>query len=103
MAFALLVGSGLVYGRLTDRWGTSTAPAQAVARLDRVPRSVGDWQSQDVTMDRRQIERAQIQGYLDPEVPQCPRRSRDRDLAGLRPAGSDLGAYAGRVLRGCRL
>jgi Protein of unknown function (DUF3485) len=64
VAFALLVGSGLVYGRLTDRWGTSTALAQAVARLDRVPRSVGDWESQDVAMDRRQIERAQIQGYL---------------------------------------
>jgi Protein of unknown function (DUF3485) len=64
VAFALLVGSGLVHGRLTDRWGTSTALAQAVARLDRVPRSVGDWEGRDVDMDRRQIERAQIQGYL---------------------------------------
>jgi Protein of unknown function (DUF3485) len=64
VAFALVVGSGLVHGRLTDRWGTSTALARAVARLDRVPRSIGDWQSQDVAMDRRQIDRAQIQGYL---------------------------------------
>jgi Protein of unknown function (DUF3485) len=64
VAFALLVGSGLVHGRLTDRWGTSTAMAQAVARLDRVPRSFGDWEGQDVAMDRRQIERAQIQGHL---------------------------------------
>jgi len=63
-AFALLVGSGLVHGRLTDRWGTSNALTEAVARLDRVPRSVGDWRAQDMAMDRRQIERAEIRGYL---------------------------------------
>jgi Protein of unknown function (DUF3485) len=67
LAFAMLVGSGLVYGRLTDRWGTSTALAQAVARLDRVPRSIGDWVSRDARdaeINRKQIERAQIRGYL---------------------------------------
>jgi hypothetical protein len=64
VAFALLVGSGLAHGRLTDRWGTSGALARAIARLDRIPRSVGDWEGRDVAMDRRQIERAQIRGYL---------------------------------------
>jgi hypothetical protein len=63
-AFALLVGSGLVHGRLTDRWGTSNALAEAIARLDLVPRSVGDWEGRDVAMDRRQIERAEIRGYV---------------------------------------
>ena len=64
VAFALLVGSGLVHGRLTDRWGTSEELARAIARLDRVPRSIGDWQGRDAELDRRQIERAGIQGYL---------------------------------------
>jgi Protein of unknown function (DUF3485) len=64
VAFALLVGSGLVHGRLTDRWGISGALAQAVARLDRVPRSMGDWEGRDEAMDRRQIDQAQIRGYL---------------------------------------
>jgi hypothetical protein len=64
VAFALLVGSGLVHGRLTDRWGTSDALARAIGRLDRVPRSIGDWESRDVAMDRRQIDHAQIGGYL---------------------------------------
>jgi hypothetical protein len=63
-AFALLVGAGLVHGRLTDRWGISGALAEAVARLDRVPRSIGDWEGRDVAMDRRQIDRAGIQGFL---------------------------------------
>lgn len=64
-AFALLIGSGFVHGRLTDRWGTSSALGQAIARLDRVPRSIGDWEGRDVAaMDRRQIELAQIRGYL---------------------------------------
>jgi hypothetical protein len=64
LAFALLVGSGLVHGRLTDRWGTSSALAEAIVRLDRVPRSIGDWKGQDAKIDRKQIERAQIRGYL---------------------------------------
>jgi hypothetical protein len=64
LAFAMLVGSGLVHGRLTDRWGTSSAVAEAIARLDRVPRSIGDWEGRDAAIDRKQIERAQIRGYL---------------------------------------
>jgi hypothetical protein len=64
MAFSLLLVSGIVHGRLTERWGTSSALAEAIARLDRVPRSIGDWRARDVAMDRRQIERAGIQGYL---------------------------------------
>src|ERR1700722_7933279 len=67
LAFAMLVGSGLVYGQLTDRWGTSSALAQAVARLDRVPRSIGDWKGQDAKRDQinlKQFDRAQIRGYL---------------------------------------
>lgn len=63
-AFVLLILSGLVHGRLTDRWGTSDALADAVDRLHRVPLSIGDWHGQDVAMDRRQIERAGIQGHL---------------------------------------
>jgi hypothetical protein len=63
-AFVLLVGAGLVHGRLTDRWGLSGALAEAVARLDRVPRTIGDWEGRDVAMDRKQIDRAGIQGYL---------------------------------------
>ena len=63
-ALALLVAAGLVHGRLTDRWGTSTELVDAAARLGRVPRSIGDWRGQDVPMDRRQIDRAGIQGYV---------------------------------------
>lgn len=62
--FALLVTSGLVRGHLTGRWGTSGELAAAVARLDQVPRSFGDWEGRDVPMDPKQISRAGIQGYL---------------------------------------
>jgi hypothetical protein len=63
-AFALLVAAGLVHGRLTDRWGTSTELVDATARLQRVPESIGDWQSRDLPLEKRQIDRAGIQGYV---------------------------------------
>jgi Protein of unknown function (DUF3485) len=62
--FALLVASGLVRGHLTGRWGASGELASAVARLGRVPTSIGEWEGRDVPMDPRQIDRAGIQGYL---------------------------------------
>ena len=62
--FVLLIASGLVRGHLTGRWGTSGELAAAVDRLNRVPRSIGDWEGRDVPMDPRQIDRAGIRGYL---------------------------------------
>ncbi len=43
VSLALIV-SGLVHGRWTDRWSSSTAPAEAAARFDKVSEFViGEW------------------------------------------------------------
>ncbi len=42
-ALALTVASGLVHGFWTDRWVVSPGPAEAAARLARLPPDAGDW------------------------------------------------------------
>src|SRR5689334_18545657 len=60
----LLVGYGVAEGLWSGRWGQSDEVRQAVARLDAVPRTIGDWQGEDSPHDPRQLEVAEIQGYV---------------------------------------
>jgi Protein of unknown function (DUF3485) len=46
VAAALLVSSGLVHGLWTNRWHSSDALTKAVARVDRMPLTVGPWKAQ---------------------------------------------------------
>lgn len=50
-AVAAVVAAGVVHGFWTDRWHTGAAVAAAVANLDKVPRSVGDWEAEPLTSD----------------------------------------------------
>jgi Protein of unknown function (DUF3485) len=43
-AVLAILSVGLVHGFWTDRWQVSEAVATAAARLNRIPRTVGDWQ-----------------------------------------------------------
>jgi hypothetical protein len=63
-AAVVLVSTGLVHGVWTDRWKKSGALERAVARLDRVPLVIGDWQGQPDELDRDQLEAAEIAGHL---------------------------------------
>src|SRR5437764_8305353 len=45
-ALVAVVAVGVVHGFWTDRWGLSEAVAAGAARLDRVPRVVGDWHAE---------------------------------------------------------
>jgi hypothetical protein len=63
-AFAIVAGSGLVHGFWTDRWGRSPTLEEAIASLDRMPRSVGDWHGQDVEMSTRDMQRTGASGWL---------------------------------------
>jgi hypothetical protein len=42
-ATALIVGTGLVHGAWTNRWGVSPALAALAARFESVPMVIGDW------------------------------------------------------------
>ncbi len=44
IAVTLLISSGVVHGLWTNRWHSSDALVQAVARVSQVPMSVGPWQ-----------------------------------------------------------
>jgi hypothetical protein len=65
-AVPVVLAVGVAEGLWENRWGGSLALEQAVARLDGVPRTVGDWQvSQegDEELDPPQVARAEIAGY----------------------------------------
>jgi len=63
-AVAVVVAGGWVHGRWTNRWGASDELRQAVGRLERVPRTFGDWRGTDLQLDDRTIEAAGIAGYV---------------------------------------
>lgn len=64
VAIGLLLVSGIVQGRLTGRWATSSALREAVARLDLMPRQVGTWIGEDAEVDRATLERVGIGGGI---------------------------------------
>ncbi len=52
-AIVAVVATGVVHGFWTGRWQYSTEPAEAAARLPRVPLEAGDWLGQDLETDSR--------------------------------------------------
>jgi hypothetical protein len=63
-AILLVAATGVVHGLRTNRWSVSRELESAVARLDRVPTVIGDWEGKPSELDRRQLEAAGIAGHL---------------------------------------
>ena len=63
-ALALIVGSGLVHGRWTNRWRTAPALAELVARLDSVPMVLGDWTATSRAIPPRELAMTGAVGYI---------------------------------------
>jgi len=64
-ALILVIAAGLVNGHWTRRWSTSHAVESAVARLGRVPMSLGDWRGRSLAkIGREQLAMAEIDGYV---------------------------------------
>lgn len=64
IGIAIIISAGFVHGRWTNRWRNSDELEQAIARLDRIPLAIGDWQGQPLELDREQLEQGEIDGYL---------------------------------------
>ena len=67
VALLMLAASGIIQGFWTDRWGASTQLAEAVARLERVPRYVGEWGAdpkKDPPISDEELENAEVVGHL---------------------------------------
>ena len=65
LASVVLIGAlGVAHGLVTDRWGPSGQLERALATLDRVPTSFGDWTGEDVPADPEMMARAGIKGWV---------------------------------------
>ena len=60
----VLLSYGVAEGLWTHRWFASAELEQATARLDRIPRVVGDWEGTDQVLDDRTIAVAELSGYV---------------------------------------
>jgi hypothetical protein len=60
----LLLVTGYLHGRWTGRWHFSNDVQDAVARLDAVPQSIGDWEGEDGELDERVREVSGAHGFL---------------------------------------
>lgn len=65
MVLTAVLGSGVTAGLWSGRWGNSTALQQAIARLDRVPLTLGEqWDVQEEKLTPREVAVAEMDGYL---------------------------------------
>jgi hypothetical protein len=62
-AFALVAVAGLAHGLVTSRWQRSTALDAALARVSRVPLTVGDWHGRDLEADPEPFAQARAEAY----------------------------------------
>lgn len=63
LAVVLLAVCGVVHGRWTDRWQTSSDLEEAAARIEQVPLTVGAWRGDAVEVDARSFAQAGAQAY----------------------------------------
>ncbi len=65
LAVILTLLSGVLHGRLTQRWGDATVFEQPAQRLEGLPEQFGDWQLQEVlSLSDSAIDLLQCQGYV---------------------------------------
>jgi hypothetical protein len=57
-----LIACGVVHGLWTDRWVARPDPADAAARFDALPLTLGDWQGEALTVSPRELQG--LSGYL---------------------------------------
>ncbi|MEZ6126498.1 MAG: exosortase-associated EpsI family protein [Planctomycetaceae bacterium] len=66
-ALVLLIAGGLIHGLASHRWIANTAVEQAVRRLSAVPRTIGDWQSEELHLSDAELTIGGIAGYIKRE------------------------------------
>jgi exosortase len=59
---ALVLAGGIVQAEWTDRWRPSPALEAGVARLDRVPLTIGEWRGETLAVDERELRQAEVAG-----------------------------------------
>jgi hypothetical protein len=62
--FAVLGGDLYLHGRWTNRWRPTRELEERVRRLERLPRDVTEWRGQDLPLSEREVQLAEIAGYV---------------------------------------
>lgn len=63
-AVILILIGGVIFGLQTNRWTFAEDVQQAAALLEDVPKTLGDWESKDITIPERQLKIAGAVGYV---------------------------------------
>jgi hypothetical protein len=64
LALIIIIASGIAHGLCSDRWSTAEELPAAVARMDRLPTTLDDWDGSDVELEPGATQRAEIAGSL---------------------------------------
>ena len=65
VVFLTILVSGATAGLWNGRWGESRSVREAAARLDHLPRSLGDnWDIEETTLSPQVVAVAEIEGYV---------------------------------------
>lgn len=64
LAFATILGVGVVHGIWSARWDLSDEPETSARRLDAVPMQIGDWEARALDLPTRQLVIGEIANYL---------------------------------------
>ena len=60
----LLAAYGVAEGLWTDRWSVAPELAEAQGRLSSLPQTLGPWHGDEIEMDDRTINRAELRAYV---------------------------------------
>jgi hypothetical protein len=63
-ACVLVLATAVAQGIWTERWTVSHDLETAVARLKGIPMAFGDWKGRPVSLDERQLQVAEVAGYM---------------------------------------
>jgi hypothetical protein len=88
---SLIVFSGVVHGRRTNRWGPTPEIRSAVARLDRIARSLGEWSGEADRLSQTQMQQAEVDGAA---IRRYKNRKSGAEVAVLIVCGSPGPIYA---------
>jgi hypothetical protein len=64
VGIGIVAACGVVHGFWTDRWTLATKVQEAASRLDAVPRTIGEWEGEDLELPADEKRAAGGAGYL---------------------------------------
>jgi hypothetical protein len=64
LAVVVILAAGYVHGTISQRWQPAEHLQVAVARLKKLPATIGEWDSREVEMNKKHLQVAEVEGYV---------------------------------------